>query len=322
MIEPWRVRPGSKRLGGGMKESEGQEFGVYFVADDGALQWFTASYRTLRALDPSCQIFVIPFSQRIAGVIGLLRSDPLACVWQDPEALKACDALALKLGATNTVAVGMFRKFACFHGPLQRFIYLDCDTVIRVKPGILDEKLTSLGGDLQFLQAEQLAEVFSGDLAQEWSSDRRKCFNAGVFASARLRLNLSALTQEAETAASLKSSFTNIEQSFFNYALRDEELRFLFADSATRWSFAATHRGMALDAPDDPPVLHWAGERVGPGMSLISLWFKARTRGEPPWRRVQLYVWVLRGRPWLQLHWHSLKKHPRARREAMLGPQS
>ncbi|WP_052865333.1 carbohydrate binding domain-containing protein [Streptomyces niger] len=100
--------------------------GVYFLANDGFLDYATAFLNSFRRYNPTLPLCLIPFADDI-GTLCSLRSSYAFSVLDDDEVLRACDTVGRALRGAQR---GHFRKLAMWEGPFDEFAYFDSDTVV------------------------------------------------------------------------------------------------------------------------------------------------------------------------------------------------
>ncbi|MEU7484270.1 carbohydrate binding domain-containing protein [Streptomyces sp. NPDC042319] len=100
--------------------------GVYFLANDGFLDYATAFLNSFRRFNPTLPLCLIPFADDI-GALRSLQSSHDFSVLENREVLAACDTVGTAIRGTPR---GHFRKLAMWEGPFDEFAYFDSDTVV------------------------------------------------------------------------------------------------------------------------------------------------------------------------------------------------
>lgn len=223
--------------------------GVYFIANDDVVDQAIAFLKSFRRFNPTLPLCLIPFAANDSQVAALHREYSFS-VWRDHELLDRCDWLSrLFHGRT----LGHYRKFVTWSGPFERFIYIDCDTVV----------LRSLNVVFGLLDRFDVVSAFSDDPgSRHWvwrdSIDRTRALtaeqagfaaNTGFFGSRRGFLPLDRVIDRAPAALALAEhmELTCYEQPVLN---------FMIVTSGGRYT---SLRVLAGGSPDIPVEL-WAGE--------------------------------------------------------------
>jgi hypothetical protein len=238
--------------------------GVYFLADDGVLEWTIALLESLRAYSPDVRVLCIPFSSRTVKLRRLARRFDF--VMYEDASIDALEAVGFALSdGTPGRTFGTFRKLAAFWGPLTRFLYLDADVVVLDQVEPLIDLTARSGLDLLYADAN-LDEVYRpgpvrDEMVTEFGSHG---INTGVWAARAGVLSLDQVRRVVDPARSRMHGFaTTAEQPFFNLCLDLNRCRMA--------SFTAASRGrVRWHWPGDPsPIrvetLSGAQVRVGKG---------------------------------------------------------
>ncbi|POX42668.1 hypothetical protein C3486_03595 [Streptomyces sp. Ru73] len=99
---------------------------MYFLANDGFLDYATAFLNSFRRFNPDLPLCLIPFADD-TGALRALQSSHGFSVLDDREVLHACDTVGAAIRGTPR---GHFRKLAMWEGPFEEFAYFDSDTVV------------------------------------------------------------------------------------------------------------------------------------------------------------------------------------------------
>src|SRR5262245_12241805 len=102
------------------------ERGVYFLANDRILDVAISFLNSFRVYNPITALCLVPYGDDIEQLISL-RERYNFTVWNDAPALRWCDEVSR---AFHGCIVGQYRKLAMWDGPFERFVYIDCDTVV------------------------------------------------------------------------------------------------------------------------------------------------------------------------------------------------
>jgi hypothetical protein len=129
--------------------SSGGSTGVYCLANDAVLDWFRPFLESLRRHDPMRRLVVIPYDDRISELERLSRQNGVELMG---------DAT---LGELDRLGGGRFRKLAAFWGPLDRFLFLDADTVVLGALDHLFAVLDDAGAELLHTDADPDTGAFA-----------------------------------------------------------------------------------------------------------------------------------------------------------------
>jgi hypothetical protein len=273
----------------------GAEEGLYLLANDAVADWLGACAASLRSFNPDVRVVVIPYDDRIRTVRRLCARFGFE-LWHDWD-FDWLDEVARKLG--GTLPPQRMRKLAAFWGPLERFLYLDVDTVVLMK---LDAILTAARAHpTTFLFAH--CDELGGDLEEVYRPGPwRTAFlaahgshagNAGLWAGSRGVFSRSELTDLADAARSVADQFVYPYQGFLNFCLdyTARPVRNLhdFIDVSLLWAGVDGYVESAgsLRGPRGEPVglVHWAGYELNEKLPYRSLWDHWATASPPDMRR-------------------------------------
>jgi len=100
--------------------------GVYFLANDAVFDQAVAFLNSFRQSNPDLDLCLIPFRSDIER---LRRLGPIFkfSIFDEWELFRLTDIVSSKLHGNP---VGEYRKLAAWHGPFERFIYVDVDTIV------------------------------------------------------------------------------------------------------------------------------------------------------------------------------------------------
>jgi hypothetical protein len=277
------------------------EEGVYVLANDAVADWLTACAASLRVFNPYLRVVVIAYDGRIRTVQRLCDRFGLE-LWHDPE-FDWLDEVATKLG--GDLPPQRMRKLAAFWGPLERFLYLDVDTIVLMD---LQSVLAATRGRPEtFLFAH--CDALGGDLEEvyrpgPWRSEFLAAHgshvgNAGLWAGSRGLFSRSDLADLAEAARPIAGEFVYPDQGFLNFCLDSTAtpVRNLheFIDAPLLWAGVAGYveSGGTLRDPQGTSVglVHWAGYELDAQLPYRSLW-NHWARASSPTRRERARRWI------------------------------
>lgn len=265
--------------------------GIYLIANDVVYDWFISAVTSIRAKGAACPIVVIPFDARIARISAYCAKFNYQ-IWDDPG-FAALDEIAALFYPNSPQQAGMFRKFACFWGPFEKFCYLDVDMVALMN---WDETLKTFddsGDDFWFFAGSPNSVYRPGPLLTELTqSNRTFQFNAGAFASRRGLFDIAGLERLAQAGVTVKSQFCNTgDQPFFNYCIDHSDVKARSASDAIpllrpfNWANSTFMHPQSIYTIADQEgtfrgkyfsCIHWAGIKLSPRMPYSHLFLKYR----------------------------------------------
>lgn len=273
---PWRRVP---RKGWSVK-------GVYFLADDAVLHWALAMLTSLRRYEPSLPVVWIPFGGSDRRLQTQLDRYNVA-LWDGTTPLTAWEDLGRPFYPQNAVGARLFRKLACFDGPLSEFVFLDCDLVLK-RP---------LDWAFGALERSSRAAVFYDEGLSDVYADPQLCrdmvaafgsrgWNTGFWASYRHVFTYERASVLASKALPLSHGFASTgEQPVVNFMFDVAHI----STGSLRDHALCTDFPASLIVTDDErrcgnaPALHWAGRsRPSLFMPCSRIWLGTRLRSRRP----------------------------------------
>jgi hypothetical protein len=215
--------------------------GIYILANDVVFDQLVALLNSLEvngAKDlPVC---IIPYDDRLNKVRSYISSLLNITLFDNTDSIHFWEDFATQVWASHTKAqkiwqakgwkavhcLGMHRKFCCFDGPFDKFVYFDADTLSMGSLNYIYQKLDDFDwvtNDFQYksdlnyvfdLSSEKLPEIFNLEQLQS------QIFCAGWFAAKKNILNRSNSTQLLERLISGESEILSLrgtDQPLFNY---------------------------------------------------------------------------------------------------------
>jgi hypothetical protein len=243
--------------------------GVYLLANDAVADWLGACAASLRSFNPDLRVVVIAYDDRLRTVRRLcdrFRFD----LWHDQE-FEWLDEVAGKLG--GNLPPHRMRKLAAFWGPLERFLYLDVDTIVLMDLRSMLAAAREHPESFMFAHCDELGgnleEVYrpGGWRSEFMAAHGSHAGNAGVWAGSRGLFSRSALADLADAARPIAREFVYPYQGFLNFCLDSTAtpVRNLheFIDGSLLWAGVAgcVESGGRLRDPHGKSVglVHWAG---------------------------------------------------------------
>ncbi len=285
--------------------------GIYFLANDRVVDWLYAAVQSVRAHGCALPICIIPYNEQTGQVRALAARFDLQVL--DDSSFVELDQIAERIENRPVRSGSMFRKFACFWGPYEHFLYLDADIIALMDLSEILEKQIADAAFWYFGLSE--GEVYKpGTLLNELKAKgNARCFNAGAFASFRNVLTPEQVVELSKQAEPVQAQFVEMtgDQPFLNYCIHQSEIT---AQSATScitdlydWNWADSVYGERSDmftvADRDGsfqgkrfPFVHWAGIDLTSYMPQRELFLKYRLMDAPQIDRLR-YTWTDRARP-------------------------
>jgi lipopolysaccharide biosynthesis glycosyltransferase len=244
------------------------KMGAYCLANDGVLEWFEAFARSFRKFHASLPLTVIPYDSSVEKLKTLQTQFAFSVL--DEAVASRFDDIAARLASQERVR-GMFRKFCCFLGEYETFVFLDADIVVTQNLEPLLDTFRESSHDLVYFDTD-IHMAYTGGLADKMIAEYQSPgFNAGAFVAHRRSMSESEIRVTAEAAEKAREFFPDCgDQPFFNYLFDTTRRRLVHARSlmpeisAKPWARVPFHydaaRDRYLDAGDGiMPFIHWAG---------------------------------------------------------------
>ena len=243
--------------------------GIYTLANDVVYDHLVALLNSLEvngAKDiPVC---VIPYDNRLDKVRAEIASRNNVILFENSDSISFWENFAIQAWTSHHKAqqiwrakgwkrvhcLGMHRKFCCFDGPFEKFIYFDADTLLMANLDYIYQKLDEydwVANDFQY--KSDLNYVF--DLSSEITPHifnieqlKSKIFCAGWFASKKgvlNRDNLSNLLQNLKAGEAEVMSLRGTDQPLFNYLVARSSISFY---------------NFAYHQPEEVTGSHWSSQ--------------------------------------------------------------
>ena len=159
--------------------------GVYTLANDGVYDWLAAFLASYHDHEPNLPVIVIPFDDRMDRVRTLRERFRFEIF--EGDCLRELDRIGATYFPDNYNWTHVFRKFAAFWGPFERFVFLDSDIVLLGPLGEFfdraeeEHQVEYVCGDLDIDQV-----YTEGPLRDQMAADGQTTgFNTGFFLSSR-----------------------------------------------------------------------------------------------------------------------------------------
>ena len=246
-----------------------KKIGVYCLANDHVIEWFEAFIRSYQLQNAALPLAVIPFNGNIARLKSLQARFHFEIL--DESQCAHFDALANQVLGSDRLA-GAYRKFACFFGPYDEFLFLDSDIVVTSSLTPLFAAYAESGCDLVYFDYA-LDMAYAPDLAARMLAEYGSHgINTGAFLSRNGILREADLWPLAEKAAAVRDGLLPdvLEQSFFNFVFDVSRSRMvgmekLLPELAPKaWARQPFHYDRQTRTATTPegkilPFIHWPG---------------------------------------------------------------
>ena len=243
--------------------------GIYCLANDVVIEWFEAFIRSYQLQNAALPLTVIPFNGNITRLKSLQARFHFEIL--DEAQCGHFDALANQVMGNDRLA-GAYRKFACFFGPYDEFLFLDSDIVVTNPMLPLFEAYAKSECDLVYFDYA-LDMAYAPDLAARMLAEYGSHgINTGAFLSRKGILREADLWPLAEKAAAVRDGLLPdvLEQSFFNFVFDVSRCRMvgmekLLPELAPKaWARQPFHYDRQTRTATTPegkilPFSHWPG---------------------------------------------------------------
>lgn len=267
-------------------------YGVYILANDVVCDQLIALINSLEQnVGTDLPICIVPYDNNTEKS-RLVTKRYRQVQWFDDEALlNKWETFASKIWQANSAALadwkargisgvsrmGMHRRFCCFDGPFERFIYLDADILAMNSFDLLFDSLNNYDFVTYDFQYKDLSHVFAVDapnLTDVFERDRleTEIFCAGLFASKK---GLFTEQMLSDLLASLQAGEAEIlyyngpDQSILNYMVMKSNInavnlsRVLPTEARTGCCVTSSHfeerNNVLFDKEQQLTYLHYIG---------------------------------------------------------------
>jgi len=295
--------------------------GIYILANDVVFDHLVALLNSLEvngAKDiPVC---IIPYDDRLGKVRVEIAIRPNVTLFDNTDSIDFWEDFAIQVWISHAKAqkiwqakgwesvrcLGMHRKFCCFDGPFDKFVYFDADTLLMGSLDYIYQKLDEfdwVANDFQYksnlnyvfdLSSDKFSHIFNIDKLQS------RIFCAGWFASKQSILNRNNSAQFLEKLTSGEAEILSLrgtDQPLFNYLVARSNISFYNFAYAQPEQVTGNHWSSQFDVIDY--VLYDKGRRLTylHYMSISSVKFTQLCAGEDvdvPYRDLFLHYRYLK----------------------------
>lgn len=291
----------------------GRDRGVYVLANDRYLEWTIALLESIRAWNPDLPIRFLPFDDRCARTAALAARYRFSV--EEPASLAWLDGVGRRLrpaGGGDGLPVGTYRRFACFWGAFDEFVFVDSDVVVTCDLDRVIDSLDRTGADLSYMHAASLDVVYADAAALPGTSTPpRVGINGGVWAARRGVVSEQGFRAVAARLEPHRQQIINSDQTVLSYLVDSSSLAVTRFDQPGAVDLGYPHGWLwAGDTWDGVPfsverraglpvlralgrdaaIVHWAGCALTAGMAHRRLWREYRWRGGAPRARLHRAV--------------------------------
>ncbi len=222
--------------------------GLYILANDVVLDQLIALINSIEQnIGADMLICIVPYNDDTQQARAATQPYPQVQWFDDEALLTKWETFATQIwqahptafdrwaerGVTGVSRMGMHRRFCCFDGPFDRFIYLDADILAMDSFDLLFDSLDEadfVTYDFQYKDLTHVYDVTSNRLSKVFGSDRlaTEIFCAGLYASKKGIFTDQML---ADLLSSLRAGDADIlyangpDQSILNYMVMKSGLK-------------------------------------------------------------------------------------------------
>lgn len=276
-----------------MELADTKSRGIYILANDRVIDDTLALLESLKRHSPNYPIRLIPYDDNYKTLMQTVRSRYAIELFVDQDKFEQFERYSW---AILNKRAPMLRKYACWFGPFDAFIYIDTDIVVFQDQKDVFELLETYdivycgSGRKLGIKNVFTEKVFERNLFSKQDID--DLFNAGFFASKKGVLTYNQLIALFEEAIKVSDIFYPKlqDQPLFNYVVlksisKRANLRELTPTTISdAW---AGVKGLAVKNDkifkrDGTPLrhIHWAGQKPIANRSYVSVWLKYRYPGK------------------------------------------
>ena len=272
--------------------------GIYIIANDRVTEQAVALLKSIRAYDTETPVSLIPYNDSYQNAAAALAPYGVT-VYAD---LALIDRLTQQIqqtfGDQFFARPNVVRKFACWFGEFDEFLYIDTDVVVFEKiADSLDYLATYDFCCCDYQHTSGLTNVFTTNVIDDQvltAADCEDVFNSGFWISKK------GLISEADLSAIFAESAAHPEYFDFSQKTSDQPIlnylvlrRFPKRSNLVRrpggapgnWAGSPQFRregDILIDPTCNQPLqyLHWAGFRIQPRCPYWEIWEHYRYLGE------------------------------------------
>lgn len=263
--------------------------GIYILGNDNVIDDTLALLNSLQLNAAEYPIFLIPYNNDYKKLVGLTQKKFDLQIFHHKQIFDDLESHALAIYGKPAPA---FRKFACWFGPCDEFIFFDTDIVVFQHQEDVFELLTT--HDIVFCGSGRsigIKGVFSEKVIEKnifTEEDLNIIFNTGFFASKKGVLNYDQLMSLFDEAALVPDIFLPHfqDQPMLNYVTlkaikKRANLRDLTPEVASDvWAglpnLEVKNSRIYFDTGAPARHIHWAGQKPIARRSYIDLWLNYR----------------------------------------------
>ncbi|MEL6901383.1 MAG: Npun_R2821/Npun_R2822 family protein [Cyanobacteria bacterium J06606_4] len=299
-----------------------QEKGVYILANDVVIDQLIALINSIEEnVGSDLPICVVPYDDNTLSSRSATERYPQVQWFDDTDIIEKWETFATQIWQAHPTAfdvwatrgvkgvnrMGMHRRFCCFDGPFEKFIYLDADILVMDSLDLLFDSLNDhdfVTYDFQYKDLSHVYDISAESLTDVFSQERldTEIFCAGLYASRRGLFtddSLAKLLQYLQAGDAKVLYFNGPDQAILNYMVMKTGLK---ATNLARTLPAEERTGCCVTSPhftEKDHVLFDKGQRliylhyIGVGARF----FQKIAAGENitfPYRNLYLYYRYLR----------------------------
>lgn len=261
--------------------------GIYILANDRVLDNTIALLNSIRLYDANTPIVMIPYNRQYQTLAKVINKSYGVQIYEDLQIIEDISNLCNQIcGSSFFERPNLLRKFACWFGQFDEFLYIDTDIVVFER---IIENLKYLNEydficcDYQHLAGVE--QVFTPKIREIFSdSQLNNVFNVGFFCSNKNLLSQEDLSNTFKFCAKYPDFFylKNSEQTLMNYLMLKKNIAiFNIANQPSKepgnWAGSPNFKEqnkILIDSNINKPLkfLHWAGIQIEPGCPYWDIW--------------------------------------------------
>ena len=270
------------------------KYTIFTLGNDVVLDWLIGFFNSLRSINTTVKVKVIPFDDRIAKLKNLRESFDFEIV--EHSSLQDLEEIGTRFWDGNIMSGKTWRKLACFTVQDDPFIFMDSDIVFTENPDTLYDIYASSDSAFMCFDIDE-TQVYKRGLLRDFMKQKynSRSFNSGCFISKGSTFSIDEIREVASGAYSKKKDFLGWgDQTFINYLLDTSEINVsVFSEVDKSYSPSTWAKNSIIDKEGKVftkgkpmPFIHWAGYDIGffmPSKSVYQEWrlhgaFKKDTR--------------------------------------------
>ncbi len=272
--------------------------GIYITANDRVTDQALALLKSIRAYDPETPVVLIPYDDSYQAAAAALEPYGVT-VYEDLALIERLTQQIQQIFGEQLFArPNVLRKFACWFGKFDQFLYIDTDVVVFEKiANALDYLDTYDFCCCDYQHTTGLTNVFTPKIIENQvltAADCQDVFNSGFWISKKGLISEAELSAIFAECAAYPEYFDfsqkTSDQPIINYMVLKripKRLNLVRRPEGAPGNWAGSPQfrregNILVDPSHNQPLqyLHWAGFRIQPGCPYWEIWEHYRYLGE------------------------------------------